>query len=136
MEWASYIKEAYFGLKYDLSPISISGAGGPSDPAQFMGLLDSKNIVVGSASNPGGYVNPAVDKLIEQGRTVPGCGRDERAKIYKQIQKLVYDDVAYDFTITPNLYQIASGRIDGFNPGPLWSYYGYIDHVNEWGIKQ
>lgn len=135
MEWATYLKDVYFGLKYDASPISNSG-GGSADPNDFMSLLYSKNVVVGSASNPGGYVNPAVDKLIDQAKTVPGCSVDARGALYKQIQKLAYDDVAYDFTITPNLYQIASKRITGFNPGPLWSYYGYLDHVNEWGISQ
>jgi peptide/nickel transport system substrate-binding protein len=135
MEWAAYLKDVYFGQKFDASPISNSGSGGAPDPNDFMLLLASKGDVPGGGSNPTSYVNPEVDKLIQDGRTVKGCGQPERAKIYKQIQKITHDDVAYDFTFTPNLYQIMNKRIGNFNPSALWVYYGYLDHVNEWTIN-
>src|SRR5439155_22943535 len=108
MEWASYLKEVYFGQKFDASPISNSGTGVAPDPNDFLQLIYSKSDVPGSGSNPTSYVNPAVDKLIEEGRTVKGCSIDDRTKIYQEIQRITHDDVAYDWTFTPNLYQIAN----------------------------
>jgi peptide/nickel transport system substrate-binding protein len=136
MEWAAYIKEVYLGQKFDASPISNSGTGVGPDPNDFLQLVYSKSDVPGSGSNPPSYVNPAVDKLIEQGRTVKGCGESERAKIYKDLQRITHDDVAYDWTFTPNLYQIATKRIGNFKPSALWVYYGYSDHVQEWTINK
>lgn len=133
-EWSAYLQDVYFGQKFDASPISNSGSGGAPDPNDFMTLLYSKNDVPGAGSNPTSYVNTKVDQLIDQARTVKGCSMDERAKIYKQIQQITHDDVAYDFTFTPNLYQIMNKRVGNFNPGPLWVYYGYTDHVGEWTL--
>src|SRR5262249_8617033 len=136
LEWAAYIKDVYLGQKFDASPISNSGTGVAPDANDFMQLVYSKSDVPGSGSNPTSYVNPEVDKLIEQGRTIKGCDIKDRAKIYQDIQKISHDDVAYDWTITPNLYQIASKRIGNFKPNGLWVYYGYADHVQEWTINK
>ena len=65
--------KVYFGQKFDASPISNSGTGVAPDPNDFLKLIYSKSDVPGSGSNPTSYVNPDVDKLIEQGRTVSGC---------------------------------------------------------------
>jgi peptide/nickel transport system substrate-binding protein len=137
LEWAAYLDEVYFGQKYDATPISNSGGtGGAPDPNDFASLLLSKQDVPGGGGNNlASYVNPEVDKLLDQARTVPGCKPEDRAPIYKQIQKITHDDVAYDFTFTPNIYQIANKRIGNFNPSALWVYYGYTDHVGEWTIN-
>lgn len=138
MEWGSYIAEAYFGQKFDATPISNSGGtGGPPDPNEFASLvLSREDVPGGGGNNITSYVNPQVDALIEQARSVPGCSADERGVLYKEAQRIMHEEVAYDWTFTPNIYQIANVRVQNFNPGPGWVYYGYTDHVGSWSIGQ
>ena len=80
------------------------------------------------------YVNPEIDALIEQARAVPGCDIGERAALYKEIQQLAHEDVAYDWTFVPNIWQTANSRVQNFEPGPSWVFYGYTAHVEEWSL--
>lgn len=138
MEWANYIQEAYFGQKFDATPISNSGGtGGPPDPNDFTSLVISRqDIPGGGGNNIASYVNPEVDALLDQARSLPGCATEERGALYREAQAIMHDDVAYDWTFTPNIYQIANARVQNFNPGPGWVYYGYTDHVASWAIGE
>jgi peptide/nickel transport system substrate-binding protein len=136
-EWANYLEEVYNGQRYDATPMSNSGGtGGAPDADDFMTLINSRQDVPGSGNNLASYVNPEIDALIEQARSVPGCSTEERGAIYKQIQQLAYDDVAYDWTFVPNIWQTANKRILNFNPGPSWVFYGYTAFVHEWAIGE
>jgi peptide/nickel transport system substrate-binding protein len=137
-EWADYISTTYYGQNYDATPMSNSGgSGGPPDPNEFTSLLLSQQDVPGGGGNNiASYINPEVDELIQEARSVPGCALEDRAEIYAQIQQITHDDVAYDWTFTPNLYQIMNSRIGNFNPGPTWVFYGYTAHVEEWTIGE
>jgi peptide/nickel transport system substrate-binding protein len=134
VEWANYIEDVYFGQKYDATPMSNSGGTAPPDPNDFMSLLLSSEDTPGSGNNLASYVNPEIDRLIREARSVPGCDPEARAEIYREIQRIAHEDVAYDFTFTPNIYQIANRRVQGFNPGPSWVFYGYTDYVREWWL--
>lgn len=137
VEWANYLDQIYFGQAYDATPMSNSGGtGGPPDPNDFTSLLLSTEDVPGSGNNLASYVNPEIDALIQEARTVPGCALEDRAAIYNQIQELTHADVAYDWTFTPNIYQVMNSRVSGFNPGPSWVFYGYTDYVQEWSIGE
>jgi peptide/nickel transport system substrate-binding protein len=135
VEWANYLDEVYFGQRYDATPMSNSGGTAPPDPNDFMSLMLSSEDVPGSGNNLASYINPEIDALAQQGRTVPGCDLEGRAEIYRQIQQIAHDDVAYDFTFTPNIYQVANSRISGFEPGPSWVFYGYTGHVQNWSLS-
>lgn len=134
VEWANYLDEIYFGQQYDATPMSNSGGTAPADPNDFTTLLLSTEDVPGAGNDLASYVNPKIDELILQARTVPGCDLTERAKLYNEIQQIAHDDVAYDWTFTPNIYQIANKRIGNFNPGPAWVFYGYTAYVNDWTL--
>ena len=134
VEWANYLDEVYFGQNYDATPMSNSGGTNTPDPNDFMSLLKSTEDVPGSGNNIASYNNPDVDKLIQDARTVPGCDQAARAKIYYQIQQKAHDDVAYDFTYVPNIFQVANSRIGNFNPGPSWVFYGYTAYINKWTL--
>lgn len=135
VEWADYLSEVYFGQAYDLTPMSNSGGTAPPDPNDFTSLLMSEQDVPGSGNNLASYVNPEIDTLIQQARTVPGCDTAARAELYYQIQQIAHDDLAYDWTFTPNIYQIANSRVGNFNPGPSWVFYGYTAYVHEWTLE-
>ncbi len=131
VEWANYIPEIYYGQAYDATAMSNSTA---ADPDAFTSLLQSEQDILGGGNNLASYVNPEVDALIEQARTVPGCDQAARAEIYYQIQEITQQDVAYDWTFVPNLFHVANNRIQGFDPGPSWVFYGYADHVQDWSL--
>ncbi|MCK6581108.1 MAG: ABC transporter substrate-binding protein [Anaerolineae bacterium] len=135
VEWSNYIPEVYFGQMYDATAMSNSGGTQPPDPNDFTTLLLSNQDIPGSGNNLASYVNPEVDDLIRQARSLPGCDPAARAEIYYQIQQITHDDVAYDWTFTPNIFQVANSRIEGFNPGPSWVFYGYTAHVHEWSLS-
>ncbi|MBK8021543.1 MAG: hypothetical protein IPK19_08970 [Chloroflexi bacterium] len=135
VEWSNYIPEVYFGQMYDATAMSNSGGTQPPDPNDFTTLLLSNQDIPGSGNNLASYVNPEVDELIRQARSLPGCDPAARAEIYYQIQQITHDDVAYDWTFTPNIFQVANSRIQNFNPGPSWVFYGYTSHVHEWSLS-
>ncbi len=135
VEWANYLTDVYFGQTYDATPMSNSGGtGGAPDPNDFMSLLRSDEDVVGSGNNLASYVNPEIDALIQEARTVEGCDFEARAEIYKEIQRIAAEDVAYDWTFVPNIWQTANTRIEGFEPGPSWVFYGYTADIQNWSI--
>jgi len=136
VEWANYLDQVYFGQNYDATPMSNSGGTAVPDPNDFMTLLLSSEDVPGSGNNLASYVNPEIDSLIEQARTVPGCAPEERAALYYQIQELAHNDVAYNWTYVPNIVQVANNRVGNFNPGPSWVLYGYASHLHEWTLGE
>jgi peptide/nickel transport system substrate-binding protein len=129
VEWSNYITDVYLGQAYDATAMSNSTA---TDPNTFTTLLHSEQDIPGAGNNLASYVNPEVDALIEEARSVPGCDPAARAEIYNQIQQITHDDVAYDWTFVPNIFHVANNRIVGFAPGPSWVFYGYTAHVHEW----
>lgn len=132
LEWSNYIPEVYRGQQFDATAMSNSTA---TDPDTFTTLLYSYQDVPNGGNNLTSYINPEVDALIEQARVVPNCDQAERAEIYYQIQQITHDDVAYDWTFVPNLFHVANNRIGGFEPGPTWVFYGYVNHVHEWTLE-
>lgn len=136
IEWANYLTEVYFGQNYDMTAMSNSGGTSVPDPNDFTTLLLSAEDVPGSGNNIASYVNPEIDALIEQARTVPGCAPEDRAAIYYQIQQIAHDDVAYNWTYVPNVIQVANNRVSNFNPGPAWALYGYTAHIHEWTLGE
>ena len=137
VEWANYIADIYRGQKYDATPMSNSGGtGGAPDPNDFMTILDGEFDVGDgkSGNNPASYVNPEIDALIDQARTVPGCDPEARAEIYREIQRIAHEDVAYDWTFVPNIWQTANIRVDGFDPAAFWVFYGYTADIHKWTL--
>jgi len=124
----------YFGQNYDMTAMSNSGGTSTPDANDDMTLIDSRQDVPGSGNNLASYVNPDVDKLIDEARSVPGCDQAKRAAIYAQIAQKQHDDVAYVWTYDPNVFQVANTRVGNFNPGPSWVYYGYTADVNQWTL--
>jgi peptide/nickel transport system substrate-binding protein len=64
------------------------------------------------------YKNPAVDELLDKGRTI--MDRTERAKVYAQIDEMLYQDCPWAYLyVVPEVFGVAKnvdyeGRRDGF----------------------
>ncbi|MCY4072120.1 MAG: ABC transporter substrate-binding protein [Chloroflexi bacterium] len=139
VEWANYLSEVFFGQKHDATSMSSSGGtGGAPDPNDFMGIIYSpQDIATGAGGgNTSSYVNPEVDALIDKARTLPGCDPVERGEIYKEIQRITHEQVAYDWTFVPNIWQTATKRVQGFEPTAFWVFYGYTADIHKWTLEE
>jgi peptide/nickel transport system substrate-binding protein len=134
-EWGNYLEEVYFGQKFDATPMTNSDSAA-AEPNTFMSLLLSRQDVPGSGNNITSYVNPEIDALIDEARSVPGCDQEVRAELYREIQRIAHEDVAYVWLFVPNMFHVSNTRIGGLEPGPTWVYYGYLDHPHEWFIQE
>jgi peptide/nickel transport system substrate-binding protein len=134
-EWGNYLEEVYYGQKYDATPMTNSD-GAAAEPNTFTGLLLSRTDTPGTGGNITSYINPEIDALIDQARSVPGCDPAERTALYHQIQEIAHEDVAYVWLFVPNMFHVSNSRIGGFEPGATWVYYGYLDHPQEWFIQE
>lgn len=105
------------------------------DPDSFT-IWHSSNVAspTKAGNNFVGYANPAVDKLIEQGRNGPDCSQAGRQKVYQEMNKILNEDQPYMFGYAPNIIMVADGRVQGIDPGTfdntgLWN-------VDKWWIKK
>lgn len=134
-EWGNYLEEVYYGQNYDATPMTNSD-GAAAEPNTFTGLLLSRTDTPGTGGNIASYINPEIDELIDQARSLPGCDPAERTPLYHQIQEMAHEDVAYVWLFVPNMFHVSNSRIGGFEPGATWVYYGYLDHPQEWFIQE
>jgi peptide/nickel transport system substrate-binding protein len=85
-----------------------------------------------TGDNAGSYSNPEVDALLEQARNVPGCDREARREIYRQIHAILREDVpAFPLYVLPVMVA-AQGEVIGFDPlpgAPLWN-------IEKWSIQR
>jgi peptide/nickel transport system substrate-binding protein len=133
-EWGNYIEEVYLGQMYDATPMTNSDPAA-AEPNTFASLILSREDIPGAGNNITSYVNPEVDALLDEARSVPGCAPEERAELYYEVQRITHEDVAYVWLFVPNMFHVSNKRIGGFEPGATWVYYGYLDHPQEWFIE-
>ncbi len=95
---------------------------------------DSKSIWHSSQRGEGGlnvinYVNPEVDQLLDQGRTLPGCDQSERKEIYSRFQRILADDQPYNFLFAPKILFGVNSRFQHIDPSS-WS--GMFWNIKDW----
>jgi len=128
-EWSSYLTNVLLPQKFDLTIVGFGG-GTEVDGIAYNTLL-SENDIPGQGFNITSYVNPKVDELLKEARSVVGCSTEDRATLYQQIQQIAHDDVAYDYTVGTNQVHVMNKRVTGFEPG-TWNI--YMD-IQAWGIS-
>ncbi len=94
-------------------------------------LLNSHQDVLNGGFNFASYINPEVDNLLAQAGSNVDCSAATRAPIYQQIQKIVHDDVAYDFISDAVNYTAFSSRVGNVVPGN-WGF----NQIQEWTVAQ
>ncbi len=127
-EWSSYLTNVLLPQKFDLTIVGFGG-GTEVDGIAYNTLL-SENDIPGQGFNITSYVNPKVDELLKEARSVVGCSTEDRAGLYQQIQQIAHDDVAYDYTVGTNQVHVMNKRVTGFEPG-TWNTYV---NIQSWGI--
>jgi ABC-type transport system substrate-binding protein len=71
-----------------------------------------------------------VDEKLLQTESLPGCSSVERAKLCKEIQALIHEDVPNAFLYVPLDNVAWNTRVKGINPGAWSTYY----NIEEWYI--
>jgi peptide/nickel transport system substrate-binding protein len=123
MEWSAYLNDVLLPQAFDATIVGFGG-GTQVDGIAY-NILYSQNDVPGSGFNLTSYVNPEIDALLDQARSLPGCAQEERAAIYGEVQRIAQEDVAYDFTVGTNQVNVMNRRVENFNPG-TWNTFPNI----------
>jgi peptide/nickel transport system substrate-binding protein len=110
-EWSAYLGNVLLPGKFDLTIVGFGG-GTEVDGIAY-NLLHSKNVIIGGGGfNLAGYVNPRVDELLDQARTMPGCAVADRLPLYHEMQQIVRDEVAYDWLVSTTQVHVLNSRLN------------------------
>ncbi len=114
---------------FDLLLTGTSGASlwarEPDLTYQFTQAMDVLGVRVG---NLGSYVNPELESLLEQARSVPTCSIQARADIYQQVQRLLNEELPATWLYVRNDFYSARGIVN-FSPfpgEPLWNITDWV----------
>jgi peptide/nickel transport system substrate-binding protein len=118
-EWGAFyadIKAGRFQL-YTLSWVGVV------DPDLYYEVFHSSSRPP-NGSNRDGYANPAVDRLLEQGRRSSDSA--SRRTVYREVQRIVADDLPYVSLWYPKNVVVLSKRVEGFVPSPSGDWLGFL----------
>lgn len=88
------------------------------DPDQRLFWHSTQNRV-GEGLNFVSYRSPELDRLLDHAATMPGCGQEQRADLYTQVQQVLNRDRPVDFLLIPNRHVFVAQRLMGLEPGPF-----------------
>lgn len=94
---------------------AFGGWGTGTDPYSLENIFKT-----GADRNYGGYSNPEVDKLFEQGMLA--LDEQERIKIYQKIHRLLYEDQPYTWLFYQNAYYGFNRSLRGYKFSPRGPY--------------
>jgi peptide/nickel transport system substrate-binding protein len=119
--------------------IVLSFGGFPPDPDGLAdGFLKSIYDTPGvTNANWTSVVNLDVDKLVDDGRSVPSCTTEDRAPFYQELQKIGLDNMYFgDWAFTTYDYLVVSKRVEGFINTPLGGEGSEYNFVQDWTLGQ
>lgn len=130
-EWSAYLGNVLLPGDYDLTVVGFGG-GTEVDGIAY-NLLHSKNVILGGGGfNLAAYVNPRMDELLDQARTLPGCDVEERYQLYREVQQIALNDVAYDWLVSTTQVNVLNPRVENAEIGQ-WSFNPSWEILN-WGL--
>jgi len=112
-EWNTFLGKLLPTMPADVGMAEMSFMTQDPDMHPYLALR------TGAPVNSGGYSNPKVDALIEQGRRTQGDA--ERAPLYKELQVVVYDDAPWLFVCNWIQNAVSSAHVKGFELSPSFT---------------
>jgi len=109
MEWQAFLNTKVLARNFDAVVLGWNLALMPDAYSIWHSKSDKKG-----GFNFIGYKNNTVDKLIEKGALT--VDKEKLGIIYKQLFKLISEDVPYLFLIVPNTVQAVNGDIKNIKP--------------------
>jgi len=106
-EWATFYAQAKKG-EFDMYSLQWVGI---DSPAIYRYIFHS-NSVPPNGANRGFYINPEIDKLIEEGEVT--MDPDKRKEIYAKLQEIVGDDAPYVHICWFLNHVVMSKKVHGF----------------------
>lgn len=125
MEWQSFLNTVVHPRKFETVLLGWSLALMPD----AYPLWHSSSAKLGGF-NLVNYKNEKVDKLIEKG--VSTINKDELAKIYQEIFKLISEDLPYLFLYIPEQITVVNKKIQNVSP----SIIGIMHNQKDWKIRE
>ena len=125
MEWQAFLNTVVHPKKFDAVILGWS-----------LGLMpDAYPLWHSSSDKLGGfnlvsYKNEKVDKLIKDG--INTINREELGKIYKEIFKIISDDLPYLFLYIPDGITVVNKEIKNVEP----SFIGIMHNQKDWELEQ
>ena len=120
LEWSSFLNNFIYPRQFEAVLLGWSLGQDP----------DLYDLWHSSKTKPGefnfvGYKNAEVDKLLEAGRRT--FDQAERARIYYEVHRILYDEQPYCFLYVPDALPIVHARIKGIKPAPAGISYNLIN---------
>lgn len=114
-ELGAIVSERVFPQKHDAWLIAPAWST-PNPQVLTQSLLHSSQDTLAGTLNTASYHNSELDELLAQAVTVPGCGVEERAVIYYEIQDIIHEDAVYDFIYEDARTVATSVQLQNFIP--------------------
>lgn len=109
-EWAKFYQDVIDG-NFQMFALRWVGI---TEPDIFHSIFHSSMVPPGR--NRGRYVNARIDELTEKGRLVIDV--EERKKIYREIQKILAEELPYVYLWYPHNIVVLNERVQGFELYP------------------
>ena len=110
LDFASFLADQNAGK------LQMFGAGWIMDYPDPEDIIDLK-FHSKSALNENHYSNPAVDKLLDEARTMSDAKR--RLDLYRQAEKLIIDDATWLPLYYSVAHQVVSSNVKGWTDPPM-----------------
>jgi peptide/nickel transport system substrate-binding protein len=114
-EWNTFLGKVNPGLEGKADMAEMAWMTNDPDTLPFLALRTSAWPDKGGF-NSGYYSNPEVDKLLEAARQ--STNQEERAKLYKDMQTIVYDDAPWAFIANWKQNAVTSSAVQNFRLEP------------------
>ena len=110
-EWNSFLGKVNPGLEGKADMAEMAWMTNDPDTLPYLALRTGAFPSEGGF-NSGYYSNPEVDRLLEKARI--STDQDERAELYKQMQRIVQDDAPWVFVANWKQNAVTSDRVENF----------------------
>ena len=119
-EWNTFLAKIIPSLPPDVGVAELSFMTQDPDMHPFLALR------TGAPVNSGGFSDPKVDALIDQGRAESDPAR--RAAIYAKMQQALYDEAPWVFVANWKQNAVSTARVKGFELHPSFTTPFYQTH--------
>jgi len=114
-EWNTFLGLVNPGLQGKADMAQMAWMTNDPDTLPFLALR-SEAMPDAGGFNSGYYSNPEVDALLEQARR--STDQSERARLYKEMQEIVFDDAPWAFVANWKQNAVSTDRVENFKLQP------------------
>lgn len=130
-EWGTFFDDVKSG-NFQMATLQWTSV---IDPNMYEWVFHSRNIPTpqdrSAGGNRGGYVNPAIDRLIDRARQEPD--RDLRRRYYADIQRMLAEDLPYVSLWHEHNIVIRDAELEGYQATPNARFRGLLNA--SWGAR-